>query len=372
MASSDDVKKVKNREVVEVLGGSLSLQNADFRNSDLSHIKFYRCDLSRSDFSKSQLSRVSMSDCKLIDVNLEECCLEYANLNGSNLSYANLRQANVKGAELKGVKLIEAKLQGADLSSSSLRRANLSGANLRGANLQYADLRGACLDNADLREADLQGADLFYASLSNVHIAGSNLEDVDTRAARIITFHDTPEKPVLCPQDKAQSMCVKCRQKGIGRSYGFHYGIETATERYGGGGYGSVIETIRRYKMVGYLEVFLCDNCVWRRLRNRKILPPLIALLAGLVTLALSFFFFRDAPEPINHFLPLLAFLAAFGGLWFLIIELVEVILFYRLNSRGPVEDFAKSVCGNILKDDYPNDYSDLRTFNSSQYVMLD
>lgn len=386
MANHKHVEIVKNRKTLVINGeseDSFNLQKADFRNSDLHQMKFSKCDLSGSNFYKSQLWRVEMDECKLEDANLEECNLDGANLIRSNLRSANLRLANLADSRLNCVNLTGAILKGANLSRSSLRGANLKETNLQGARLQQANLSGANLDNADLRRADLRDADLFYASLRNVDIRGANFEGVDTRAAKIITFRQPPEKLFPCPQDMFQSVCVKCNQEARGRYFGFHYGFEKATERYGGGGYGSVTETVHRYKILGYYKAFLCERCVWRRLRNGKILGPLIPLLIGLVCIAVIAVTVIisplgwDKPGTTGDLFLFLGSALTLPGIGFFLPGILEVTAFYSSNARYPVEDFAKSLCkrklANELRKEYPREYDDLPIcmFNSSEYLGL-
>ncbi len=198
------------------------VEDADFRNVDLSGALFLGTQISDSDFSGASLVGASLigayppgfpmvceqaNNLPEVTVFDAECVFGTEPNSGRKTDFSNAIFASsagpavqLQGQKLSGVVLKGAQFEGGafdnfDLSGSDLTGANLMGTQLNGANLQSATLAGAMLskvqlnranlDGLDLRGQTMVGAQLNGASLYETNLQGINLDNAELVGARL-------------------------------------------------------------------------------------------------------------------------------------------------------------------------------------------
>ena len=183
------------RDLRGIYLGDTILDNADFRNTDLSFATLRGAKLDRASFSGANLTKANLSQiaahealfvsAKLIEANLSKADLKEAVLTLADLREANLSNVDLKGAAVDGVNLTKAELHDADLSEASLRDANFTGAQLDGASFRNSDLSDANLcETLGLMAGQLAGANVLNAVLPE-DISKFNALDYVEKAATI-------------------------------------------------------------------------------------------------------------------------------------------------------------------------------------------
>ena len=198
------------RIILEKIKDGQSLERADLRDHELSHLTLENVKLSRSDLEGTNfeganlrqadlscanlreaymagvdLERANLQNANLEGANLEGANLQFADLHHANLGWATLERANLKGARLSHSQIEFANLGRALLTEAQLDNANLCQSYLGGANLTKADLRHSRMDEANLEEANFTGADLLETVLTRACSEGVDFTDACLRGALI-------------------------------------------------------------------------------------------------------------------------------------------------------------------------------------------
>ena len=183
------MKKYTQEEInnlIEVVDGIKTIQNINFRHSDLSglvlrDIHFKDCNLCctslcTTDLSGVKLTNTHLCNANLLQANLNQACLVDVDLLGAWLDTAHLIDANLSNAKLIDVYLGDADLSRANLSNAKLMCANLNAANLSSANLSGASLAFTSLQGANLNGVNLSDTDMCATIGNKTHIKSMQLE----------------------------------------------------------------------------------------------------------------------------------------------------------------------------------------------------
>jgi uncharacterized protein YjbI with pentapeptide repeats len=152
-----------------------NLQNAFFREADLSGFDLCKANLRGANLYGANLNWYYLPKCKRYQFMYHDYVRKLpGKLREADLSYADLRNSLLRGVDLSYANLSKSNLKNANLIEAILLNANLSGANLREADLREADLRAVDLCGADLGAASLERS-VDYHELSypvTIHIDG--------------------------------------------------------------------------------------------------------------------------------------------------------------------------------------------------------
>ena len=190
------MKKIKRKEIIQVLQKKENLKEYDLKKADFSRLDLSDCDLSSLDLSgakfkhanleKANLSKSIIDGSSFIKARLNEANLReiqghgtdfsMANLSGADLSQAVLQDIVVYKTIMRGVIFDKAQLKGVDLSATDLTECEANGSNFQRANLGYSSLDGANLKAADFEDANLSDIKAKNAIFSESRLVDANLE----------------------------------------------------------------------------------------------------------------------------------------------------------------------------------------------------
>ena len=189
-------------EKVDLTKITLTGDDTDFKESNLTKANFKDSILDGADFTKSNLTKADFTNSILNGAvftmsNLNEADFSFSELRGARFtefkdlseftpgsySKTNFEKTSFYLAKLLNAKFIRADLKNVDFRYSRLKEADLRGANLTGADLSNAIIRGADLTkanltNANLTKANLEGADLTGADLKGANFKGAIVKDI--------------------------------------------------------------------------------------------------------------------------------------------------------------------------------------------------
>ncbi|MBR9980137.1 MAG: DUF2169 domain-containing protein, partial [Desulfatitalea sp.] len=173
------------------------LTGAKFSNAEAAKAVFHRATAAKTDFSGSDLTRAIFWDARADQANFQGSKLENARFGGTasvkqgnfrdtDLTRASMIDADLSDGDFKGARFERSFLRNCNLSRSDLsgvsakrtffHRTNLEGANLSHTNLLMGSLRKARLVNADLSGANLYGAELYRTVVGNTNFEETNLK----------------------------------------------------------------------------------------------------------------------------------------------------------------------------------------------------
>lgn len=168
-------------------GRKLTLDEADFRNMDLTEYQLEQAYLILCHFDYINLNRKDFSSSLLCSSTFISTRLKGADFCKSNLSYADFTNAKMHNVRLADCECIETIFRGAELSN----------ANLIGVLFDNTDLRDA---NADVRLSTFEGVLLKGATITGMN----GLEEAFIKIINIGTY----EKPFIIHDEEAKEWLV--------------------------------------------------------------------------------------------------------------------------------------------------------------------
>lgn len=164
---------------------------ADFFQADLSESKLNHADFTRADMSETALADANGEGCVFNEANLgmakadgqtilNNAQFREADLSGSYWEDVDFSSADFKGAILNGAAFTRCTLNKAGLYRSQAKRTDFSKSNLDGADMRFINLfdgslRKTRITGADLRGSNLSGVDLYKSIQGDTLFEGANL-----------------------------------------------------------------------------------------------------------------------------------------------------------------------------------------------------
>lgn len=171
-------------------GRKLTLDEADFRNMDLTQYQLEQAYLISCHFDYINLNRKDFSSSLLCSSTFISTRLKGADFCKSNLSYADFTNAKMHNVWLADCECIETIFRGADLSNANLIGVLFDNTDLRDANLSYADVRLSTFEGVLLKGATITGM--------------NGLEEAFIKIINIGTY----EKPFIIHDEEAKEWLV--------------------------------------------------------------------------------------------------------------------------------------------------------------------